>query len=122
MTRKAIGDIPCPWCRRKAELHQSEERAKLNPDGPAPKASYPKKYFVICPPTTGYRGCGTTLANSAQAQERMMELADVHGAPRKDSTAKPAPVNGTESPAAAAPAPATPSAPKKKPALNLFDW
>lgn len=94
-----IGSIKCPWCGRPAELHRSEERTKLNPDDPTPKPSYPKKYFAKCPPVTGYRGCGTTLANSAEAQSRMLELGHVFGAggrveppePKADSPAvKPA--------------------------------
>lgn len=121
MTRKAIGSIKCPLCDRAAELHEFEERKKLNPDGPAPKASYPKKCFIVCPPTTGYRGCGTILANSALAQERLTELADVHGAPRKESTASPAPAKAAVSPAAATPAPASAAKPAKK-SISFFDW
>lgn len=115
MTRKAIGSIKCPLCDRAAELHQFEERTKLNPDGPAPKASYPSKRFIVCPPTTGYRGCGTILANSAHAQERIAELADVK--------AKPAPAAGAPTPAAPSPpAPATPPAKPAKKSISLFDW
>ena len=101
-TPDPIGDIKCPWCGRTAELHRSEERPKLNPDDPTPKPSYPKKYFVRCPPVTGYPGCGTTLANAAPAQARMLELGHVFGAsPRAITTESqnvtPAPVSPSSS-------------------------
>lgn len=83
--REPIGEIECPWCGRDAELHQSSERTKLDPEGAGEgKPAYPKKYFVICPPVKGYRGCGTTLANGAAAQERILEKGYIFGAtPRK---------------------------------------
>jgi hypothetical protein len=107
--REPIGDIKCPLCARPAELHRFEPKEKLNPDGDVPKAAYAKKCFVICPPTTGYRGCGTILANGPQAQERMMELGRVFG-PSGKAAAKPS--------TPAEPAPPPPSAPAAAPAAK----
>jgi hypothetical protein len=87
-----IGSIKCPWCGRAGELHRSEERTKLNPDDSTPRPAYPKKLFVKCPAVTGYRGCGTTLANSADAQARMLELGHVFGASGRDERPDPKPV------------------------------
>lgn len=104
--REAIGDIPCPFCARDAELHRFEERTKLDPDTDAGgKAKYPSKHFIVCPPVKGYRGCGTILANGHGAQERMMELGTVFGANRATRGA------AEHAPAAAKPAAAEPAAP-----------
>lgn len=125
MTREPVGEIKCPWCRRDAELHRSESRPKLNPDAPKPAASYPVKYFVICPPTTGYRGCGTTLANSGEAQVRMMENGKLFGPgprlqpPREAPAAAAKPVT-VEQPVPAVVPPAPQAAAKKL--SGIFDW
>jgi hypothetical protein len=76
----AIGEMPCPWCKRPAEIHNFAVRVKLDAAGGDGKAAYPRKVVVVCPPVAGYRGCGTTLANSREAQGRIMETAHVFGA------------------------------------------
>lgn len=100
MIREPIGEIPCPWCDRTAELHASSERRKVSAEGEG-RVSYPRKLFVICPPIAGYRGCGTTLANNEHAQARMMELGRVFG-----PQGKPAKQAAPPPPPAADPAPA----------------
>lgn len=124
MTREAIGEIKCPWCRRDAELHRSETRPKLNPDGPKAAPSYPAKYFVICPPTTGYRGCGTTLANSGEAQARMLDNGKVFGPGGKAQPREEAPAPAAQPAISAQPAPAERPAPKPaaKKTSWIFDW
>jgi hypothetical protein len=78
--REAVGEIACLLCKRDAELHAFEERTKLDPDSDGGgKPTYPKKFFVICPPVKGYRGCGTILANGAGAQSQLMELGRIFG-------------------------------------------
>lgn len=117
--REPIGEIECPWCKRTAELHASTERTKLDPENGGGKQSYPKKFFVICPPTTGYRGCGTTLANSAQAQERMMENGHIFGAgPREPREKKPAAAVAAASEPAAPAAAAAPQPSTSKPSAK----
>lgn len=102
--REPIGAIDCPLCGREAEFHRSAERTKLDPDGGQGKPAYPKKFFVVCPPTKGYRGCGTVLANAAEAQARLLEKAHVFGAERtKPATPAPAPEKPAPAPAASAP-------------------
>jgi len=105
--REAVGEIDCPLCKRTAELHASAERLKLDPDA-APdgkgKPAYPRKFFVVCPPIAGWRGCGTILANGSGAQIQLMEIGRLHGpdgqpARRKES----APVSQQTIPATSPP-------------------
>lgn len=124
--REAIGEIDCPLCGRSAELHESAARSKVDPestDGQG-KPSYPKKFFIVCPPTSGYRGCGTILANGAEAQTRLMDQAHVFGPegrpktkpqpkPERKPEPKPEPVTKPADP----PAPATP---KKSNPFNFW--
>jgi len=112
--REAVGDIACPLCKRDAELHAFEERQKLDPDSDGGKPTYPKKFFVVCPPIKGYRGCGTILANGAGAQSQLMELGSVFGATRT----KPEPKAHDNQTPVSPPVPPTPAAPK--PVNNPF--
>nr|PZN17839.1 MAG: hypothetical protein DIU80_23785 [Chloroflexota bacterium] len=103
-----------------AELHESAERTKVDPSGESPgRRAYPRKFYVVCPPVQGYRGCGTILANGAQAQARMMELGRVFGAgPRSAPAAPPAePPKG-----GAAPKPAPEPAQKARNPFSPFRW
>lgn len=115
--REAIGEIDCPLCKRSAELHASEDRPKLDPDGEGGGKSYPRKYFVRCPPVRGYSGCGTIMANGSGAQIRLMELGTIYGVVRPARAEPPPPAPRAEpppAPAAAAPPPAAPVKPAEK--------
>lgn len=112
--REAIGEIKCPLCGRSAELHESAARPKVDPestDGQG-RPSYPKKFFIVCPPTDGYRGCGTILANGAEAQRRLMDQAHVFGPggrppkPERKPESKPEPAPAPKPAAELPPAPA----------------
>lgn len=116
VTDAAIGSIACPLCKRPAEVHKFGQRTKLNPDDASPRPSYPAKVFINCPPTTGYRGCGTLLASSKEAQARIMELARINGAPRATATS-PAP---KEKPADAPPPAKQPAISPRKNPFNPF--
>lgn len=123
--REPIGEIPCPLCGRTAELHESAERTKVDPSGEPGRRAYPRKFYVVCPPVQGYRGCGTILANGAQAQARMMELGRVFGAgPRSAPAAQPAepPRGGGEPKGGAAPKPAPEPAQKPHNPFSPFRW
>jgi hypothetical protein len=120
--RDAIGQIECPLCKRDAELHASSERPKLDPDSQngQGRAAYPKKFFIVCPPVKGHRGCGTILANSAEAQAQILDKAHVFGAQRASApavaaTPPPAPAARPSTPAPekiSTPAPKTAPAPR----------
>jgi len=119
MKREPIGEIRCPLCQRQAELHEFAAREKLDPEGGEGKPAYPRKFFVVCPPVQGYRGCGTILANGAEAQERLLELGHVYGASRDKPARKVAQASG-EAAAHAAQAtvtarPAAPTPPTRNP-------
>jgi hypothetical protein len=112
-----IGEIPCPLCKRAAEVVKFNDRTKLDPAGEG-KPAYPRKVYIVCPPVTGYRGCGTILANSLEAQARIMETARIFG-----------PAGAGEKPVAAPPPagpqppnkPAPPPAPAKK-TTSFLPW
>lgn len=113
--REAIGEIPCPLCARDAELHASSERPKLDPDSTngQGRAAYPKKFYVVCPPVKGFRGCGTILANSAEAQSQLLDKAHVFGAKERQSKNAPPPASPDSQSAKPTPAPPSSEEPTK---------
>lgn len=113
--REAIGEISCPLCGRDAELHQSSERPKLDPDSTngQGRAAYPKKFYVVCPPVKGFRGCGTILSNGAEAQSQLLDKAHVFGASERKPKSAASPATASVPTSQAAPTlPSEPPAPK----------
>ncbi|MBM0105611.1 hypothetical protein JM946_12665 [Steroidobacter sp. S1-65] len=120
--KEPVGEIDCPLCKRTAELHASEARTKLDPDGDGKgRPAYPKKHFIVCPPTTGYRGCGTLLMNAPGAQQRLMELGRLFGPDGKPSP-KPAPAPTPAPDPEPKPAQAPEPKPKRPESSNPFKW